>query len=48
MKKLKSVELFLALGVATSVGMSAMPDLNAEDLTKLPATAQILAQEGLS
>jgi phosphohistidine phosphatase SixA len=46
MNKLKSVELFLALGVATSVGVSAMPELNAKDLTVLPATAELLAQEG--
>lgn len=46
MKKLKSIKLFLALGVATSIGVSAIPELNGEEVAELSATAELLAQEG--
>ena len=43
--KLKSVELFLALGVAATIGISGTSLTNAEEITELPATAQLLAQD---
>lgn len=42
--KLKSVELFLALSVATTIGVSITPMINAEEIKSSPATTQLLAQ----
>ena len=42
--KLKSVELFLALGLATTVGVSSMSYINAEEVES-PVTPQLLAQD---
>lgn len=44
MNKLKSVELFLALGVATTIGVSSTSLINAEEITESPAAIQ-LAQD---
>ena len=43
--KLKSLELFLALGVATTIGVSSMSLINAEEVEESPATPQLLAQD---
>jgi phosphohistidine phosphatase SixA len=46
-KQLKSVELFLALGLATTIGVSSNLLVNAEEITELSTTpTQILVQEG--
>ena len=42
--KLKSVALFLALGLATTIGLSNVSLINAEEI-ELPVTPQLLAQD---
>ncbi|NEP03333.1 MAG: histidine phosphatase family protein [Symploca sp. SIO2E9] len=44
--KLKSVELFLALGLATTIGVSSNPQVNAEEIDELPIHTHLLAQDG--
>lgn len=43
--QLKSVELFLALSVATTISVASITTINAEEITESPATTQLLAQE---
>ena len=43
--KLKSVELFVALGLATTIGVSNVSIINAEEISEIPATPQLLAQD---
>ncbi|MEM8831910.1 MAG: histidine phosphatase family protein [Cyanobacteria bacterium P01_G01_bin.19] len=44
--KLKSVELFLALGLATTVGVSALSSVDAGELEEVRGTPQLIAQGG--
>ena len=43
--KLKSVELFLALGIATTISVSSVSAIDAEEVSQLPATPQLIAQD---
>ena len=43
--KLKSVELFLALGLATTIGVSNLSPIDAEEIQEQEATPQLLAQD---
>ncbi|MGV2831131.1 histidine phosphatase family protein [Myxosarcina sp. GI1(2024)] len=46
-EKLKSLELFLALGLATTIGVASNPMVNAEEIIQEPtASTHIIAQEG--
>ena len=46
--KLKSVELFLALGIATTISVSSVSAIDAEEVSQLPATPQLIAQDAES
>ncbi|NEO32739.1 MAG: histidine phosphatase family protein [Symploca sp. SIO3C6] len=44
--ELKSVELFLALGLVTFIGVSSNPQVNAEEINELPVHTHLLSQDG--
>jgi hypothetical protein len=45
-KQVKYVELFLALSLVTVIGISSNSLVNAEEIDRLPAQTQLLAQGG--
>lgn len=46
MNQLKSVELFLALGLATTISVSSNPIVNAEEMAESVTPSSLFAQGG--